>query len=415
MSNEPIFIVGTPRSGTTLLAAMLSAHSRLDCGPETHFFCHLTRKIEKEISSRNNWPEIAVQYITSLKLTGEYIYKLFDLSRNEIYSFLLDKPPSVNSSLEALTQLHALKLNKHRWVEKTPNHLLFLPKLRKYYPNAFIIRSLRDFRDSALSMSKLPWASKSTIANIFRLNEWYYLSEKYLTVYSNLLVLPYERLIYNPENYLGKVCNFINERFELSMIYNRDEVRHLYSKKEWWKTKVTAPLDKSRCYVWKREMDKDIQLATTYIAMNMLKKYNYEIDVPPPKETIFLFPLTRDFVERNESLFLRLAKERIRLVGCSNIDLLIDAIQYENPSKIVFLYPMNVSLFSQSFSSSESLKAAFKFIKILGHLKKQSIPLYFTDAIKSIFSYELGYAEQIVNSVLRRFTKKLVDNFLKNH
>ena len=38
MTDAPIFVVGVARSGTTLLSAMLSAHSRLDCGPESRFF-----------------------------------------------------------------------------------------------------------------------------------------------------------------------------------------------------------------------------------------------------------------------------------------------------------------------------------------------------------------------------------------
>jgi Sulfotransferase family len=38
---QPIFMVGCPRSGTTLLASFLGVHSRLICGPETEFFTGL--------------------------------------------------------------------------------------------------------------------------------------------------------------------------------------------------------------------------------------------------------------------------------------------------------------------------------------------------------------------------------------
>ena len=36
-ASQPVFVVGGPRSGTTLLSAMLASHSAFDCGPETHF------------------------------------------------------------------------------------------------------------------------------------------------------------------------------------------------------------------------------------------------------------------------------------------------------------------------------------------------------------------------------------------
>ena len=43
MKPAPIFIVGVPRSGTTLLSAMLAAHSRLSCGPENSLFPQIIR------------------------------------------------------------------------------------------------------------------------------------------------------------------------------------------------------------------------------------------------------------------------------------------------------------------------------------------------------------------------------------
>ncbi|MGD8487298.1 MAG: sulfotransferase, partial [Chloroflexota bacterium] len=33
----PVFIIGSPRSGTTLLRLLLDAHPRISCGEETHF------------------------------------------------------------------------------------------------------------------------------------------------------------------------------------------------------------------------------------------------------------------------------------------------------------------------------------------------------------------------------------------
>ena len=35
---EPIFIVGTPRSGTSVLSALLNNHSKIFCGGELHYY-----------------------------------------------------------------------------------------------------------------------------------------------------------------------------------------------------------------------------------------------------------------------------------------------------------------------------------------------------------------------------------------
>ena len=67
----PVFIAGFPRSGTTLLAGLLGAHSRLICGPETEFFTGL------ELANRGNrlcraatWPEEAANYLDSIYEMG---------------------------------------------------------------------------------------------------------------------------------------------------------------------------------------------------------------------------------------------------------------------------------------------------------------------------------------------------------
>ena len=43
-SNRPIFVIGCPRSGTTLLTLMLSAHSRIAIPPETRFLLSVFRR-----------------------------------------------------------------------------------------------------------------------------------------------------------------------------------------------------------------------------------------------------------------------------------------------------------------------------------------------------------------------------------
>lgn len=64
--DTPIFVVGVARSGTTLLAAMLSSHSRLSCGPETFFFHALDKRPSQELLHPQHWPERAVEFLFSI-------------------------------------------------------------------------------------------------------------------------------------------------------------------------------------------------------------------------------------------------------------------------------------------------------------------------------------------------------------
>ena len=90
MADAPVFVVGVARSGTTLLSAMLSAHSRLDCGPESRFFAryrHLGAKQRARVLDPDLWPRPAVDFIGSLRNQGHPVVELFGLERPQIGRF----------------------------------------------------------------------------------------------------------------------------------------------------------------------------------------------------------------------------------------------------------------------------------------------------------------------------------------
>ena len=81
--SAPIFIVGVPRSGTTLLAAMLNAHKKIACGNETHFFERLTGAIAAHITSRRHWPDRAESYMASLRHMGLSLFEVYQIDRGD--------------------------------------------------------------------------------------------------------------------------------------------------------------------------------------------------------------------------------------------------------------------------------------------------------------------------------------------
>ena len=145
--SPPIFIVGVPRSGTTLLAAMLGAHPRLACGPETHFFHYLPADADG-LCRGDDWPRAAIDYLYSIRHVGESIPANYGLTRPELTEALARKEPSVPSILSGMVEIYAGRNGKPRWVEKTPDHLPHVARIRRYYPDSPIVRILRDPRPS---------------------------------------------------------------------------------------------------------------------------------------------------------------------------------------------------------------------------------------------------------------------------
>ncbi|MEL6939335.1 MAG: sulfotransferase [Cyanobacteria bacterium J06598_1] len=312
LSNQPIFIVGAPRSGTTLLSAFLAGHPRIACGPETQFFSKLElRQLNAAVRDRD-WPSKGVELLKSLTLSGESVCQLYGLDTGTITAYLRQHPPSIAALLEALTVLHAQKSEKPRWAEKTPNHLLHLRSLQSAFPKAIILRIVRDPRDSALSMRKLPWASQSVLANCYLWDEWFRRSHWFFAKNEQALTIRYEDLLARPTELLRQVCEHVGESFEPGMLNTAKAAASVAPSNEPWKRQVSQPLDPSRAYVWKHELPQSLWPATSHICQAGIKAFGYELTSEPDK-TVFVYALNRRFIEANTSLLVSAAEGRMHL------------------------------------------------------------------------------------------------------
>ena len=146
-TSQPVFVVGGPRSGTTLLSAMLAAHSAFDCGPETHA-CRAGSRLAGSERSRildpADWPRRATAFVTSLSLGKQPIHPMYGLTVEDVRSWLAASPPSLAAMLESLTEQRALRNGAPRWVEKTPRHLEVPELIAETWPGARIVRIVRD-------------------------------------------------------------------------------------------------------------------------------------------------------------------------------------------------------------------------------------------------------------------------------
>ena len=144
--NPFVFVVGCPRSGTTLLQRMLDAHPELVVTNDTHFIPRALRGEESHVPlssvlvdrvvSYHRFGRLGVDEATARRLAvgsstyAAYICRLYDQVAAQ-----RDKP-------------HA--------GEKTPDYVRHIPLLHELFPSAKILHIIRDGRDVALSA--LDWA-----------------------------------------------------------------------------------------------------------------------------------------------------------------------------------------------------------------------------------------------------------------
>lgn len=272
MDSMPIFIVGAPRSGTTLLAAMLAAHSRLSCGPETHFFCRLANRDAESLIQDEAWPDEAVRFLDSITF-GNYqddtrisIMEKYALSRERVVDFLRDRKPSIANILSAVTVPFMQDMGKARWIEKTPDHIEHVAEIRENFPASPIIQILRDPRDVAISLMKVPWGARSLLDGLLYWKHLYENSESFFRNDPLSYCIKYESLVACPVDELTRLCQFIGEDFEEGMLDTSISAKKLDSINVFWKEKASQPLDASRLNAWRNELSEaENQLAEAFV------------------------------------------------------------------------------------------------------------------------------------------------------
>ena len=333
LSNEaksPVFIVGAPRSGTTMLAAMLSSHSAFSAGPETQFFSKLPDEALIAAVEDPNWPEQAVHWLSTLTLAEQPVISLFEQDIGAIREFLSAREPSVAAMLESLTEPFAQKRGKRRWVEKTPNHILNLPAIRRHWPNARIIRILRDPRDVGLSTCKLPTFSDRPLVNVYLWREWNWAAEAFLQNDSLTMTVRYEDIVDQPEQSLQAICGLLGEEYEPDMLQFGRSAADVSTPNEGWKAQVSDRLSGSRKYAWKNNLAEELRPVCDLVCHELLRRYDYECG-PAPAATKTAYRMSRRYIERNEAVLVACAAEGQRWLPAQNpqdADRIVDHPQY---------------------------------------------------------------------------------------
>jgi len=147
-----IFIVGSARSGTTLLQALMATQDIFTTFKETHFFDF---GVKRPLNSRvyyvsHKVHDLLDQFFKSNNVSDELKQQLF--SRKPDFPFFPGL--GVNSWVKYLIEVldeTALSRGKVVWLEKTPEHLRRIELIEKNTDNTYFIHLIREGPDTIAS------------------------------------------------------------------------------------------------------------------------------------------------------------------------------------------------------------------------------------------------------------------------
>jgi hypothetical protein len=158
--NPYVFLVGCPRSGTTLLRRILDAHRDLALTPETHW---IPRCLERGIGVT---PEGFVTSELVEHLLASPKFARTRIEPAELASLLqANGPVRYADFVRGFFNLFGRVEGKPMVGDKTPGYVRHLPLLHELFPKAKFVHLIRDGRDVVLSA--LGWRRAPKLAARF--------------------------------------------------------------------------------------------------------------------------------------------------------------------------------------------------------------------------------------------------------
>jgi hypothetical protein len=282
----PIFIIGNPRSGTSLLRLILHSHSQICIPPESHFFLWLEEKYSQ-------W-EMTLLDAYLIDLFNSTKFETWEISEKKLKAFIIEQNPASYAQLNSLVY-YAFNKNPAKkvlfWGDKNK---LWKEKLRsivKHYPKAKFIHLIRDGRDVACSFKEIAhknlqtkYAPKlpteiSSIAN--RWVENVNFIERFLSELNptNTFSIQYENLLRNMQTELTPIAAFIGIELEPQMFeyYNQSKESIEPAAFFQWKEKLQSPPDVDNISKFRHQLTLEEIATFNRIAQRELQFYNYTL------------------------------------------------------------------------------------------------------------------------------------------
>ena len=283
---EHVFIVGSGRSGTTLLASILFASGAYAVyRAETKLLDECPPKYGSLASSsayrrfREDW--LNSRQFHRSGLTGEEFDKAVADHRNNYLQML-----------SAFMDAVAARQNKKLWIEDTPSNAFRLKEISRAFPNSRVIHIVRDGRAVALSLAKLGWTGVHTHSKrkglCYSALKWEQTVQTIIKTRHNLHdryhEIIYEDLVTNPSVVLAELGNFLGINLAVDGIIGSGKVDSMQVESQ---SALTSPntafsdvgpgISSKPAYRWRELISpEDEALLNNYIGKT-LQYYNYPV------------------------------------------------------------------------------------------------------------------------------------------
>jgi protein-tyrosine sulfotransferase len=277
LQNQPFFVLGSGRNGSTLLNRMLNQHSALFLPSEQYFLGNSI--IKYQLYPFLIWRDL-------MKVIGGELYPstgshTWQMSGDEVINdlFMMEEK-CLQNVIDAIFRSYGSrsKSDFQKWGDTTPLNTIYLPEVYSLFPKAKYIFLVRDGRDVMASYNKAGVEFLGDLAETHNgARHWNHSIEKYdwLAKRTDVLLVRYEALVTEPERILMEICAHLGLEFEVQMLDFHKDTPNSQMYTEPQHSNIQKPIATTSIGNWSKQLKSEDAAAVASITKN-LKRFGYE-------------------------------------------------------------------------------------------------------------------------------------------
>ena len=283
VADRPVFIVGCPRSGTTLLQRMLDAHPNVSIAPETFFI----RRFWKHRAEHGDLQRDAAFERLLRDIMAMPEFEEMGLDADAFAAAARNTERLYAALFRLMLRQFAGQRGAQVVGEKTPNHVLYLSTLHGFFPEARFIHLVRDPRAVVNSWQSVPWSSGRAWRDAEIWVEYVAAGRAAQSLLGEaLLVVHFEALVRAPSDELRRVCNHLAIDFDPAMLAFHERMPQAVDvAREPWKKNATQPIEPATADRWRTTLSPRHWAEVEAVAADEMRHWDYGPEQPAWKRT----------------------------------------------------------------------------------------------------------------------------------
>ena len=288
------FVIGTGRSGTTLLSTILNANPEVFCSPESRIVMTYYRDYHDQKSMPAQFSQDLARYSGTrmfnenrLKSKQNTMWQIeadtflhFDTAQLSQYDY-----PTICKQLLLNIRLGERSNDAVRIIlDKEPDHTFCVEEILSVFPNAKFLVAQRDYHAFGLSQKESQKHERKVMNRIQSGYLWNQYNQEVIRLRERypdkIHVVQYEQLVTNTEQVIRNICTFLEIPFHESMLNPQKQVKiekqGLNQREEKKLGDLAKPINTSRLEAWKTRLTAQEITILEAICSNTGKQFGYQ-------------------------------------------------------------------------------------------------------------------------------------------